>query len=625
MGPRLNFESAMHRKLVLSLLACCATFAVGCAGGGGQVTPPMNGITLTLGSSMVLAPQDGTPAQLSATIARPAGDSGALTLSVSGLPVGVTATLTQPGTGDSGTLTLTASPSVAAGTYAASMKAQDPASSATQTFSLVVAIAATVNNSVATNEGLNGKLNEFMSTSFQPAEWDYQFFPNHATLEPAQLNTLGSQHIRIQGLSQAIPMKANSQPQQASDWDFTELDAVVQPVLSVVDNSPEFQIAVAPNLPGMLDSSGHFIVNTANLNTFAAYCANLVRYYNKGGFDWGGAHFQSPSPHAITWWGIFNEYNINGLTPSEYVQLYDAVVPAMLAVDPTIKFSALELSDYDYQVGDPRNNLPTFLSAANAGGVNAQVNVLSTHFYSTCNQKDTDATLFASIPGFVSDVKYFYQELQLRPDLAGVPVWVTENNVNADYDKGGGISACNGTAFVTDLRGTSAFFAAWRAYAFSQLGKAGNAALYHWDYDADAQFGEVDYTTGNKYLSYWVDYWLARTFPAPPGSSGMDILALTVTETLTVEILAARASDGTVNVLVADHAVHSSTDNNGTGDPRTVVLDFSALGNFSSVSEVTMDKNTNVANGPIQVSLMRAPKLTVSLGGYGAALLTLKP
>ena len=77
--------------------------------------------------------------------------------------------------------------------------------------------------------------------------------------------------------------------------------------------------------------------------------------------------------------------------------------------------------------------------------------------------------------------------------LAAVPVWVTENNVNADFDKGGGISACNGTPFVTDLRGSSAFFAAWRPYVFSQLGKAGIEALYHWDFDADK--GIISYLT----------------------------------------------------------------------------------------------------------------------------------
>jgi len=48
--------------------------------------------------------------------------------------------------------------------------------------------------------------------------------------------------------------------------------------------------------------------------------------------------------HQITWWGIYNEYNINGMTPSEYIQLYNTLVPAMLNVDSTIKISAMELS-----------------------------------------------------------------------------------------------------------------------------------------------------------------------------------------------------------------------------------------------------------------------------------------
>jgi hypothetical protein len=385
---------------------------------------------------------------------------------------------------------------------------------------------------------------------------------------------------------------------------------------------------VAPALPGLVDSSSHLIVNSANLTLFASYCANLVRYYNKGGFDWGGVHFQSPSPHAITWWGIFNEYNINGLTPAEYVQVYNAVVPAMLAVDGTIKFSAIELSDYDFNVGDPRNNLPTFLAAAGSGGVNAPVNVLSTHFYGSCNQKDSDAQVFGRLPGFVSDLKYFYQELQLRPDLGNVGVWVTENNVNADFSDASGNSVCNpGQKFVSDTRGSSAFFAAWRPYVFSQLGKAGNQGLYHWDYDADAQSGEVDYTTGNKYLGYWVDYWLAKAFPSTPASPGPDILALTNTEpaaNATVELLATKNADGSVVLMVADRAVHASGDNNGTGDPRTVVFDISALGNFSSAAQLVIDKNTSVTSGPMPTAISVAPILAVTLGGYGVTMVTLK-
>jgi hypothetical protein len=448
---------------------------------------------------IIVTTQDGNPAALGVTVN---GAPASASITLVNIPTGMSAQITQPDASGAATINFVASPNAAPGTYSVQVLCTSGGSSTSKDVTVVVAPTAVVSSAVDSSLGINGQLKQFMSTSFQPAEWDHQFFQNHAAIQPAQLNSLGSQHIRVQGISQAVPWKANSNPPVASDWDFTKLDAIVQTVLSVADHSPEFQIAVAPPFPGLVDSSRHLIVNGANLQTMASYSANLVRYYNKGGSPGGGQTFKSPSAQAITWWGIFNEYNINGLTPSEYVQLYDAVVPAMLAVDPTLKFSALELSDYDYQVGDPRNNLPTFVAATAAGGVNAQVDVASTHFYSSCNQKDPDVVLFATIPTFVSDVQYFRQQLALRPDLANVQVWVTENNVNADYAAANGMSNCNpGQKFVPDTRGTTAFFAAWRPYVFSQLGKAGSQALDHWDYGADTQYSEVDYTTGNKYLS----------------------------------------------------------------------------------------------------------------------------
>ncbi len=596
----------------ICVLVAMISVMAGCGGGSASGGGGGN-LSVALSTSMVVAPQSGTAGTVGVTVS---GGSSAATLAVSGLPSGTTAQITQPIGSAAGSVAFASSPATAAGMYTVAVTATSGSASASQNLTLVVAVSAVVSSAVATGEGVNGKLQEFMSTSFQPAEWDSQFFVNHPDTTP--LNNLGPQHIRIQGVSQAVPMKGNTGT--ASDWDFSTLDAVVQPVLGVADHSPEFQIAVAPafmqNAQGQLDLANH-------LNDFVEYSANLVRYYNTGGFTWGGQTFVSPSAHKITWWGIFNEYNLNGLTPSQYVTLYNAMVPAMLAVDPTIQISALELSDFDSGVGDPRNNLPTFLAAANAGGVNAQVNVLSTHFYSSCNQSDTDAQVFGTIPGFVSDVKYFYQELQTRPDLAGVPVWVTENNVNADYEGANGMSTCNpGQKFVTDTRGTSAFFAAWRPYVFSQLGKAGNQALYHWDYDADQQYGEVDYTSGNLYLSYWVDQALGVMFPAPPAPS---ILALTSTDTSSVEVLATKNADGSVVVMVADRAVHASTDNNGSGDPRTVIVDVSALGNFTSGSALTIDANTSVTSGPTAVSVTVAPQMTVTVGGYGVEFLKLKP
>ena len=104
-----------------------------------------------------------------------------------------------------------------------------------------------------------------------------------------------------------------------------------------------------------------------------------------------------------------------------------------------------------------------------------------------------------------------------------------------------------------------------------------------------------------------------------------DILQSLVTETSSAEVLATKNSDGSIVLMVVDHAVHASSDNNGTGDPRTVIVDVSALGAFSGASSITIDKNTNATNGPALMSISPAPKIKVTLGGYGVTFLKLKP
>jgi len=457
-----------------------------------------------------------------------------------------------------------------------------------------------------------------MSTSFQPAEWDDQFFtlnPQASTL--ANLNKLGPNHIRLQGVSEGVPQGSAGTTSMA--WDFSILDAITQPVLGVGDHSPEFQVAKAPPYMYASNNSGDAFLDLT-FAQFAGYTQNLVEYYNTGGFMANGQTYVSAAwPNdKITWWGIYNEPNINNsLAPSDYVTMYNAVVPAMQTIDPTIKFAALELADFSGQVSAW---VPTFVS-----GVTAHVDVMATHFYSTCNQKDTDAAVFGSIPGFVTDVQAFYTDMGAKAALANVPVWVTENNVNADYDAGNGMSACNpGQTFVTDLRGSSPFFAAWRPYVFSQLGQAGIQALYHWDYGADAQFGEVDYNTGALQLSYWVDYELGQIFPpTPPGAR---VLQYTSSDAADLETLPVINGDGSVVVMVANHAVaNPSTDNNGPGVPFTVTVDASALGSFSSGSLLIIDKNTSVVDGPTAAIVTPAAQMTISLNGYSVGFLTLKP
>jgi len=563
-----------------------------------------SGVTLLLENSAAQVFQGQASVTVNATVTR-SGSAGNVLLRVSGLPQGASDTIQSPGSGDSGSVTFDAG-TAAVGTYPVTVTASDGSVSSNETLNLTIGAATIIFS------GTNGTFSVAMSTSFQPAEWDYQFF----TLNPTATTTLGnlgSRHIRLQGISQGIPQ--GSEGTSSATWNFTMLDAITQPVLSVGDHSPEFQIAKAPAFMYSGNSTGNSFLDLT-FTQFAGYTQNLVEYYNvPGGFTAADGNHASPSGLPITWWGIYNEPNINNnLTPQQYTNMYNKVVPAMQAVDPSIKLAALELADF---YGQASAWVPTFVN-----GVTAHVDVMATHFYSTCNQKDLDTQIFDTVPGFVTDIEFFYTHMATNPALATAPVWVTENNVNADYDKGGGISACNGTTFVPDQRGSSPFFAAWRPYVFSQLGKAGVQALYHWDFDADVEFGEVDYSTGKLQLSYWVDYALGKMFPP---AAGAHLLPYQATDDAELETLPVVNSDGSVVIMVANRAVSAAGDNNGPGVPRSVLIDVSALGNFSTGSLLVIDKSTSVANGPTAAAVTPAAQIPITLNGYSVAFLTLKP
>src|ERR1700758_1292781 len=110
--------------------------------------------------------------------------------------------------------------------------------------------------SVVISKNTKGPFSVAMSTSFQPAEWDYTFFTQNP-LATTTLENLQPSHIRLQGISQGIPQGSEGTPSTA--WDFSILDAITQPVLGVGDHSPEFQIAKAPAFMYVNnDSSGTF-------------------------------------------------------------------------------------------------------------------------------------------------------------------------------------------------------------------------------------------------------------------------------------------------------------------------------------------------------------------------------
>jgi hypothetical protein len=109
-------------------------------------------------------------------------------------------------------------------------------------------------------------------------------------------------------------------------------------------------------------------------------------------------------------------------------------------------------------------------------------------------------------------------------------------------------------------------------------------------------------------------------FPSPPGA---DILEFSSTDSADIEVLPVRSGDGSVVVMVVDYAVATPSDNNGAGMPRTVAVDVSALGSFSSASLLTIDASTDVTNGPTERAAAPTSTIELTLRGYGTAFLKL--
>jgi hypothetical protein len=574
--------------------------AWGCGGGSSATNPPPPGLTLSLAPAATLMFPGQASATVNVSLVRQ-GSTGNVTLSVDGLPTGVSVVIQSPGASNTGSLTFSASTAAAATYTTIVVTGSDGTTSESAALPLSVGAVVQISNTKT------AKFKEFMSDSLLPADWDVQFFVQNPTATEV-LGNLLPQHIRLQEALHGIPQTS------PSSWDFTTLDATIQPVLTVGDQSPEFQVRGAP--PFMYvnnDNTNSFLDPT--FQQFATYSQNLVKYYNTGGFTSAdGVPHVSPSypTHKITWWGIYNEPDVNNnLTPQQYVQMYNTVVPAMQAADPSLKFVAMELA-YQWWPPDTQAWVQPFVN-----GVTARVDVMATHYYSVWDPTFSDAVVFSTVPGFAADVQYIYSQMATNPALASVPVWVTENNVDVDLVQGP-----DGTVLDADPRGSSAFFAAWRPYVFSQLGKAGAEALYQFTFNANPQYGEVDQNIATRFwLSYWVDYWLARMFPSPPGA---DLLAYTSTDTADIEILPVMNPDGSVTVMVVDYAPRAPGDVNGLGAPRTVQIDTSAFGSFSSASLLIIDGNTNTATGPTASSVTAAPQVSITLNGYGVAFLTLK-
>ncbi len=611
----------------------CLVGAAGCGGNSATQKPIFYPITITLSSSAATIFASGAAPALTVTVTRAPADSNPVTLAVSGCPTGVLPQIASPGTGITGSIVFNTVSTTLPGNYPVTVFATEGETTVSASLALTVQSApVTVNVAVSpqvnTGLGFGGLMQTMMSTQFQAAEWAQSFFPS-APSATTTLANLHPQHIRVYTNSLGIPQRADK------SWDFSVLDATLDPVIGVGDKSINLVLVEGP--PWMCTDVGpNCVLEPQNYQDFANYAAQMVKYYNTTtGFtdDSGVQHVHTPFT-PITYWSIYTIPDLVGMTPAQYANLYNLTVTAMQNAGSLVplKFVALELSGGT----DANDYAPGFLDA-----VTAQIDVVSQQQYAVCGWQYTDAVAMGTVPyTFGQYARDFANIVATSPKLSNAVLWMTENNVDADFSIGNGQGECS-NPFEVDQRGTSPFFAGWRPYVFSQWAQAGSHMLVHSDFVQDAStmslmYAEVTYDAGQPYLSYWVDYYLGRYFPwcAPdePASwctaQPVSLLTWTTsepTDAQTVEIFATRNSDGSVVVMAADHAVNSPADDNGPGAPRTVVLDLSQLGSFTSATELTIDANTSIMAGPQAVAVPPAPQMIINLGGYGVTFLRLTP
>lgn len=486
----------------------------------------------------------------------------------------------------------------------------------------------TFDGTLDTVDGVNGQLKLAMSTAFQAGTWSYDFFDTYTSAKKTALSALNPSFTHFQICCDTTPLQDSP---NGPHWDFGYVDHLLQPVQQTLPTDPNLEVVIANAPSSMFDASGYL-----SPSAFADMSAKIVSYYNGNGFDVNGTHYQNKNPDIrhIKYWGIFNEPDAPTttdqnpppvLTLSNYADVYNQTAPQMRAVDNSIKLVAGEL-----WTPNQRFSQTSLMTA-----ITAPVDALAVHVYSNCiNQvaRPTDQIVMNTIPNFYTSIRNLYDTIQntTYSNWRNVPLWVTENNVNSDSPDASGNSYCNGKPFTRDLRGTSGFFPAYRFGMFVNLGLAGAQVLNHWLYNVrndpgipvalqiQPQFSELT-TTASQYISYWTDFYLTNWVPA-----GQSILNLDSSDWNNADVMGLQSMDGkTVTILIANRLVKTpSTDNNGPGVNRNFALDLSALGTFNSARFVTIDRYTT-SNGPTIRNPIPSQNMTVTVNGYGAAILKL--
>ncbi len=417
-------------------------------------------------------------------------------------------------------------------------------------------------------------------------------------------------HVGDDGDPVAMPEVKQNQ------WSFAALDRLVNDETSI-GQQIVMNVKFAPDwMWTCAQYQGNGDVADKTFKTFAAYMARLVSYYNKGSMTTeAGQVITNPAgtKNKVTYWELWNEPDLSNetpcnppdgmaLTPSEYLTMWNAVAPAMLAVDSSLKFigPATAGGQFGSETGANNDYITTLMQSGSP-----KPYALSFHGYGYWDNSVSDNTMFVGdgtpgVNGGIDDIVTAAKDV--HSTYPSMPIWITEVNVNADWGN--------------DPHGRpwGPFSAAWWGTAFADLVPQNMALIHQYDISSQEQFGLISDQNGTTRLPYWVVKTLNAAFPV--NSTRLQVSS----PDTNIKLLAARRPDGKISILVVNKRVDSGSPSGGVGLAADVNVSLDAAP--SSVSLQQIDSSTSATAGPATTTLTPSQTISLHFPGYGLAVLT---
>lgn len=312
----------------------------------------------------------------------------------------------------------------------------------------------------------------------------------------------------------------------------------------------------------------------------------------------------------------------------EYTKMWNKVVPMMKAIDSTIKAvgptisnpQSLAVTDTDTTVvttGTSDNSWrdsTDYIPYLMANGVPTP-DVVSFHNYGWWEGSvSTDSNYFQGLQNGIND----YLSID-NSSVGSVPAWVTEMNVDAGFLDNNDYRSMTqlGSAWLADnyIQWCSQAPTIEQLFQFEAMN--GNTWNLFAGSDAPAncypQPSCLNIKASEPDLEYWLIYWLSRYFPA-----GSTVAPVSGTPSGYAAFAVRPPSSTKISVIVVNTQVGT---NPGEGVAGNVSVQLSGA-TSSSTEQVMIDGSTDVTNGPSASALGGVNTVSLSLSGYGVAILS---